>query len=366
MFPDIDIFAGPLARNPLAIMEWHRNITHSAVMLPLWALLLAALSKPLARWLKWETPPFLTLFAIYAVGIATHIFLDLVTNFGTMVWSPLRYTRASWDWVFIIDLTLTGIALVPQFAAWCYREPGQFTRRSVYVWSALTVGAIGAYLFARASGFGFSIAFVGIASGIFAIIIFVPTANGAGFRWTRAAWCRAGLVVLCAYIGIAAATHHKAIADVEHFAAAQHLQVESMAALPLPPTLTHWVGLVSTPEGVWRTTFREPGSVVESTQLYADAQSRDLIEQARKLRDVQVYLWFARYPVWRVRQREGQQTVVEIYDVRFFRENVPAAAVNTQLSAGGSGIRPRAAGFIFDVVFDSGGRIISHGFREPE
>jgi hypothetical protein len=124
--------------------------------------------------------------------------------------------------------------------------------------------------------------------------------------------------------------------------------------------------LVSTPEGVWRTTFREPGSVVESTQLYADAQSRDLIEQARKLRDVQVYLWFARYPVWRVRQREGQQTVVEIYDVRFFRENVPAAAVNTQLSAGGSGIRPRAAGFIFDVVFDSGGRIISHGFREPE
>jgi membrane-bound metal-dependent hydrolase YbcI (DUF457 family) len=366
MFPDIDIFAGPLARNPLAIMEWHRNITHSAVMLPLWALLLASLSRPLARWLKGETPPFLTLFAIYAVGIATHIFLDLVTNFGTMVWSPLRYTRASWDWVFIIDLTLTGIALVPQFAAWCYREPGQFTRRSMYVWSGLTFGAFGAYLFARASGFGFSIAFVGTVCAIFAIIIFAPATNGVGFHWTRAAWCRAGLAVLCIYIGLAAATHHKAFADVEHFAAAQHLQVESIAALPLPPTLTHWVGLVSTPEGVWRTTFREPGSVVESTQLYADAQSRDLIEQARKLRDVQVYLWFARYPVWRVRQREGQQTVVEIYDVRFFRENVPAAAVNTQLSAGGSGIRPRAAGFIFDVVFDSGGRIISHGFREPE
>ncbi len=34
MFPDIDIFAGPLAHNPLAIMEWHRNVTHSAVLLP--------------------------------------------------------------------------------------------------------------------------------------------------------------------------------------------------------------------------------------------------------------------------------------------------------------------------------------------
>ena len=42
MFPDIDIFAGPLAHNPLAIMEWHRNITHSAVMLPLWALAISS------------------------------------------------------------------------------------------------------------------------------------------------------------------------------------------------------------------------------------------------------------------------------------------------------------------------------------
>jgi hypothetical protein len=53
-FPDIDIFAGPLAHNPLAIMEWHRNITHSALILPIWALLLAALSLPLARWLEME------------------------------------------------------------------------------------------------------------------------------------------------------------------------------------------------------------------------------------------------------------------------------------------------------------------------
>jgi hypothetical protein len=82
---------------------------------------------------------------------------------------------------------------------------------------------------------------------------------------------------------------------------------------------------------------------------------------------VQIFLWFARYPVWRVRQREGQQTVVEISDVRFFRENVPDAAANPQSSSGGSPrIRPRAAGFIFDVVFDAAGHIISHGFREPE
>jgi membrane-bound metal-dependent hydrolase YbcI (DUF457 family) len=366
MFPDIDIFAGPLAHNPLAIMEWHRNITHSALILPFWALLLASASIPIASLLKWKSPPFWTLFAIYAVGIGTHIFLDLATSFGTMVWSPLRYSRPAWDWVFILDLTLTAIALVPQLAAWCYREPGQFWRRAICVWAALAVGTFGAYWFAGAAGYGFPAAITGVVSAIFAAVIFLPAAQGAGFRWTRARWCRAGLAVLCAYIGLAAAAHHEAFADVERFASAQHLQVESLAALPLPPTLTHWVGLVSTPEGVWRTTFHEPGSAVESTQLYTDAKSRDFIEQARKLHDVQVFLWFARYPVWRVRQQEGRQTVIEISDVRFFREHVPDGPVDPPQSRSIGDIRPRRAGFTFEVVFDAGGSIISHGFMEPE
>ena len=366
MFPDIDIFAGPLARNPLAIMEWHRNITHSAVILPLWALLLAIASIPLAGLLKYKMPPFLTLFAIYAAGIGTHIFLDLVTSFGTMVWSPLQYSRPAWDWVFILDLTLTGIALVPQLAAWCYREPGQFWRRAICVWAALVFGTFGTYLFAKGAGYGFPIAVVGAVPVIFAVVIFLPAAQGAGFRWTRARWCRAGLAVLCAYVGLAAAAHHKAFADVEHFAAARHMQVESLGALPLPPTLTHWVGLVNTPEGVWRTTFHEPGGAVESTQFYTNAQSCEFIEQARKLRDVQVYLWFARYPVWRVRQGEARQTVIEISDVRFFREHVPDAAGVAQSTKGVSGIGRRPAGFTFEVVFDSGGRIIAHGFKEEQ
>jgi membrane-bound metal-dependent hydrolase YbcI (DUF457 family) len=366
MFPDTDIFAGPLAHNPLAIMEWHRNITHSAVMLPFWALLLAALSIPLARLLKWKSPPFLALLAIYAVGIATHIFLDLVTNFGTMVWSPLRYSRPAWDWIYILDLSVTSIALVPQFAAWCYREPGQFWRRAMGAWVALTVGAFGAYLLASNVGYGFPIAVAGVVSAIFAGVIFGPAALGAGFRWTRANWCRAGLAVLCAYIAVAAFMHHKALADVERFAAAQHLQADSLAALPLPPTLTHWVGLVNTPDGVWRATFHEPGGAVENAQFYTDAQSREYIEQARKLRDVQIYLWFARFPVWRVVHQEGNETSLEIFDVRFFRERDPLSAVDPKPSSRAATTRPGRAGFTFAVVFDAQGRIISHGFKEPE
>lgn len=365
MFPDIDIFAGPLAHNPLAIMEWHRNITHSALMLPIWAFLLAVVSVPLARWLKWKSPPFWTLFAIYAVGIGTHIFLDLATSFGTMVWSPLRYIRPAWDWVFIVDLTLTSIALVPQLAAWCYREPEQFWGRSIGIWALLTLGVTGAYFFASSAGFGFPIMIVGLASAIFAVLIFLPAARRAGFRWTRAAWCRAGLAVLCAYIGLAAATHHKAFTDLENFAAEQHLQVESLAALPLPPTLTDWMGLISTPDGVWRTTLREPGGSVESTQLYIDPQSQPFIQEATKLRDVQVYLWFARFPVWRVAHLNGDETAVDITDARFFREQASVAG-NDPRTSNVARSRAGRGGFTFEIVFDAKGRVLSQGFKEPE
>ena len=366
IFPDIDIFAGSLAHNPLAIMEWHRSITHSIVMLPFWALALASMSVPLSKLLHYKYPSFLKLLYIYAVGLSSHIFLDLVTTFGTMVWSPARYSRPAWDWIFIIDFTLTSIALVPQLVAWCNREPAKFAARAIALWAALSVSAVAVFLFARAAGYGFPLIAAGLASVIFAAILLLPAAKRASFGWTRAAWCRAGFFVLCLYIGLAASLHRKALANVEQFAAAAHLNVAQFAAFPLPPTLTHWVGLVSTPQGVWRTTFFEPSGSIEKTQFYGNAQPNDFIAQAEKLRDVQVYLWFARFPVWHIRQAVGGQTVVEISDVRFFRETPPEFVDAPQVPMRVSGIRPRPSGFTFQIVFDAAGHVLSHGFKEPE
>src|SRR4029077_17074661 len=86
-------------------------------------LLLAAITRALARWRKWEAPSFAALSAIYAAGILSHILLDLVTSFGTMVWSPLKWSRPAWDLIFIVDFTLTAIFLVPQLLAWVYAQP---------------------------------------------------------------------------------------------------------------------------------------------------------------------------------------------------------------------------------------------------
>jgi membrane-bound metal-dependent hydrolase YbcI (DUF457 family) len=361
IFPDIDVFAGPIARNPLAIMEWHRNVTHSLVMLPIWALLLAAISFPLARWIGWKPPSFARLLGIYAFGLGSHVFLDVATNFGTMVWSPLNYSRVAWDWLFILDLGFSGMALVPQFAAWCYREPAKFTRRATLVGIMSTGGAYAAYAVARAAGYGFSVWAVVAVSALIAAILFVPALRGLGFRWRRASWCRVGMAALCVYVAFAAAAHRKALAYAEDFASSHHLRVEKIAALPLPPTLTHWTGVIDTAEGVWRTTFHVPGGALERVQLYADAGSDRYVAEAEQLRDVQVYLWFARFPIWDVTQHEGQ-TVVDVTDVRFFR----GEGSDPQQPRRVPGVRANAAGFTFEIVFDSVGHVISHGFKRPE
>jgi len=362
VFPDIDIFAGRLAHNPLAIMEWHRNITHSFVLLPLWALLLAAASIPLARLSHWPRPSFPALIGIYAVGLCTHVFLDIVTDFGTMIWSPLDYSRPAWDWIFILDLTLTSLALVPQLAAWCYRVPKKFLRRARFTWGGLTAGALGAYALARTAGYPFALWIVAFVSAVFALVLFVPGIRDAGFRWRRSSWCLGGSVLVIIYLACAAVMHGKAVASVENFAAKNNLRSDNRAALPIPPTLTHWSGLIGTPEGVWRTTFHLPSGEIERTQFYSSAKSDRFVDAAKKLHGVQVYLWFARFPVWRVTQR-GDLTVVDVSDVRFFREYDPEVIANAPGPRGVATVRTDPAGFTFEVVFNAAGQPISSGFR---
>ena len=162
------------------------------------------------------------------------------------------------------------------------------------------------------------------------------------------------------------AREYKAVADVRRFAATRNLKVEKLAALALPPTLTHWSGLISTPEGVWRTTFHEPSGAIEGTQVYFSARDLPVIDEAKQLRDVETYLWFARFPVWRVVPREGNETAVEINDVRFFREGNRFAPGDPAGPRRVSSSRPGRAGFTFEILFDAQGRVLSDGFREPE
>jgi len=118
--PDLDFIAG--LAGPVAYLENHRGVTHSLVLLPLWAIGVAWV---LARLLR-EPQGWRALYAISAAAIALHIACDVITSYGTMIFAPLSDWRAAIGTTFIIDLWFSGIILAGLIAsaiAWRSRLP---------------------------------------------------------------------------------------------------------------------------------------------------------------------------------------------------------------------------------------------------
>ncbi len=358
IFPDIDVFAGPLAHNALAIMTWHRSITHSVVMLPLWAVLLALLTRWVAGLLKWPAPTLGDLAAIYAVGIGSHIFLDVITSFGAMVWSPLSNARPAWDWIFIVDLIVTSLALMPQLAAWAFRRPNRALLRAIPLWILCSAAAFAIAPVARSMGRAMDVPFSTTAAwgatAVFAIFFILPLRHRTKSGASRKNWCRAGLALLAGYISFAGTMHHSALQQVNAFAEEARVNVLNIGALPLPPSAARWSGLILTPEGVYRLQFNELGGEPVKIQYFPSAPNNRYITAARGLRDVQTFLWFARFPVWQFTERNGQE-IVQITDMRFYGDRAPAGAPASPTAI--------PSNFTFEVVFTPEGRVISQGFK---
>jgi len=342
VFPDLDVVAEFFSKSDLAVLELHRNVTHSFLCLPFFAVLLAALTRFYVRRRRMEAPSWGELTLIYALGIASHILLDLSTSFGTMIWSPWNHNRASWDLVFIIDFSMTAIVLLPQAVARVYRRREQSFRRASLLWGVFTAGAAGIAALVRWAGFGFSPWVVVAASLLFAALFFLPSWRGWGFQLPRAGWCRAGLLALAAYLGLCAAAHHAALGRVQQYAASHNLRVEALGALPLPPSAVRWDGLIRTPDGVYEGRMNILSGGSAEFRFVADSPANGYLEAARKLPKVQTYLWFARFPVFRFVERDTQ-AVVEISDLRFFSR------------------RGRVSSFTFRVAFDAAGQVIEQG-----
>jgi membrane-bound metal-dependent hydrolase YbcI (DUF457 family) len=361
IFPDSDVLREVFSKNDLLIITWHRSITHSLVCLPFFALALAGLTHLLVRRFKWDAPGFGALTGIYGAGILSHILLDLVTSFGTMIWSPLNWSRPAWDLIFIVDFTFSAILLVPQLLAWVYAHPEKLKRRALGIWlvfapAPLLIAAIGRIVGAPISG---SVVFAAIV--LFTGLFLLPALRGWGLRVRHTTWNFAGFVGGLVYLALALANHHAAVTRVKNFAAQEHLDVQSLGALPNPPSLWQWDGLIRTPRGVYELRMdltakpalseiapADPASaVLPEYRFYPDALPNSYIEAARRLPEMQQVLWFSRFPVTRFR-KEGSEAIVEISDLRFASR------------------RPgRVPGFTYRVRFSGDGSILSHGWARP-
>ena len=114
-FPDSDVVIG--LHSSFAYLLHHRGVTHSLLMMPLWALLLAGIAALCFR----SQSAWRTYAGVAALGIVAHILGDLITNYGTMIYAPFSDLRIAWGTTFIIDLWFSGIILAGLAASLYWR-----------------------------------------------------------------------------------------------------------------------------------------------------------------------------------------------------------------------------------------------------
>jgi membrane-bound metal-dependent hydrolase YbcI (DUF457 family) len=353
LFPDVDVVTQVFSRDPLSIIKYHRDITHSFVALPFLAMLLAYLTRGaltllkrrIARFREIEAPSWLVLTLIYGVTIASHIVLDAMTSFGTRVWSPFSQQRLAWDMLFIVDFSFTSVVLLPQVIAWIYRNREKSVERAVWMWVLFTLGAFAVWILASGTGFPFHLWIAGIVSAVMAALFFGPVLRGWGFRVSRPVWCQGGTCVMLAYLLACAMAHHAALGRVKEFAAENDIVIDRIGAIPLPPSMVAWGGLIRSVAGVYQSRFDLRDSAPPVFLFAADSPPDEFTARAMRLPEVRIYWQFARFPLIHSSFKDGHH-VVDFGENRFFR-----------------GHRDRPQPFTYRVVFDDAGNVIEQGWE---
>jgi inner membrane protein len=306
-FPDSDFVLGLFKRQ--FYLEYHRDFTHSLLLVPFYALFFSWLFVKISR-----RRYFWSYFKVCLVVLVSHVILDLLTSYGTMILSPFFEHRYSWDLVFIIDLVFSGIVFLPWLATLFWKNKA---------------------------------------------------------RWI----CQGSLIGLTFYIFFCWVQHHQAIELAEAFAKNLNEEVIQVASLPQPISPFRWANYVETKDKVYqgfvdlrlkeppprvrkqaespsnfslllerlKSLYQPPGEI--PYQSYRKLQDSPWVEKALSTEGVKFYYWFARFPVVKsVRSTNGRHRV-EFMDVRFL---IPGIHMP----------------FVHYVEFDDSGKIQSEGFLE--
>jgi len=350
VFPDIDFVAEFVSRDPMAIVKYHRGITHSFFALPLFAAALSWLTRLVARRRGIEAPSWAILTIIYGAGIASHILLDGTTSFGTRMLTPFSQRRVAWDLMFIIDFALSSCVLLPQVAAWIYngeaRERKLGRSRAMKMWLLFSAGAALVWVVALVAGYPFHLWIVAFASATLAALFFLPGVGGWGFRVGTSAWCRTGMGATLLYVLLCAITHRSAMARVKHFADENRIAVVRVGALPVPPSLLDWGDVIRTPDGVYQSRFDLRDPAPPPFYFVADSPPNGFVANAFRLSHVQLYWQFARFPTIHT-SSVGNDHIVDFAEHRFTNGN-----------------RRAPQPFSYRVIFDDAGNLVAEGWLQ--
>lgn len=250
MSPDLDIIYR-IEGLPNYIAN-HRGLTHSFAGVIVAGVILGAIMGRLdeeRRYTAW--------IAACWVALVSHQLLDLITSYGTIILYPFSHTRFYFDWVFILDLFLTGILLV----FWLLsrrREPAQAKRMA-----------------------------------------------GIGL-WTAAI-----------YIAFCALNHSLALHQLKAAGRRNQITYVAMAAIPQPFLPFRWSGILDTGINYYQAPFYSLWTPSTPFQVFTKTTGSYFEQRARETDLGALYNWFARYPVVNERAEAGYH-IVEFSDLRFY------------------------------------------------
>lgn len=113
VLPDADTLIRS-ANDPLLVLEYHRHFTHALVMVPVVALVAAALFWGVMRRLPGGHPlPFGRTYGYALLGASLAGVLDACTSYGTHLWWPFVDAPVAWSIIAIVDPVFTLLLLGP-------------------------------------------------------------------------------------------------------------------------------------------------------------------------------------------------------------------------------------------------------------
>jgi len=300
--PDLDIMLGFI--DPLYSMLYHRSATHSLVMLPVTAAVCAAPAFLYGkrRKLKFPDEPnahFGPLWFCAAIGVFLQCIPDFLTNYGTQLFWPFSNYRYALDWIFIIDLTYTGIAIITFILA------GQARRRTSPVfylpkWLVTKDTHDSDYWRRDKSG--------------------LARRGGTGLRVGQV-----GVAVLIAYNIACAFAHNSAENVLNDYLRRHEIDTVRTSAYPRPFTLMNWGLMYTSNEDSGPATYYAEYELGEPLPERwrriphpADKTSRELTSIAHNLEAVRAFYWFADFPQVDIKRAPDGGWNMTYFDLRFY------------------------------------------------
>jgi inner membrane protein len=237
-------------------LKYHRGITHSLFgSVPL-ALMLAVIVRAIfGRGGRVVGVSLTRLMSLALLTIWLHIFFDLITSFGTMILYPFSTERYSLDLVFIIDLYVTAILLIP-----------------------LLIG----YFFKK-------------------------------YRVTLA---RLSILLVCIYFVMAGVNSYRALEEARANRPSDILTIDVIKETAYPGPFSPFNWMVIT-EG--NDAFYLQRDVLRGGELerFVKASTDQYIAVLMEEPEVQTYMWFAEFP-WITSHADESGHSVEFFDLRFY------------------------------------------------